>query len=708
MSGSDHSSATFAELLAVQSELTRVMKHPDAESTVAVLSVLGAAFGCRAAVAWSVGPAAGSLTLLNGWCSPELQSERFLEEASAWAFPGPVGAPAAALITRRPSLGRANQARPGWARFGFGASFAFPIIGPAGVQGVIELFCDEPRRSSDDFLDILESIGRHIGQWRHRFAVEDELKAQVATRTAALRESESRLLQMTENIDIAFTLRQLDPSRYLYVSPAFRQLTGYSRQELISRPLLGFELVFDEDRARVEEGYRTCAESGIVVAIEHRIVCADGGLLWVRIVITPILNESGRVERVVTSTEDITERIVTAQALEKAEISARVANAAKTEFLSRMSHELRTPLNAVLGFSQLLERSLEGTDHLESVRHIRRAGRHLLDLINEVLDVSRIESGQISISLEPVRVSSIVSETTTLMQPLADEAGVSLLVTPGATDTHVHADRQRLRQVLLNLISNAIKYNRAAGSVWLSWNRSGALTTITVRDDGPGIAPELHERLFVAFDRLGAANSGIEGTGVGLAVTRALAELMHGSVFVDSRSGAGASFSVVLPSSPGRAPIDGEPAAGEGAAATAPDLGGGPDLGKRAIVLYVEDNEPNVQLVSSVVRLRPGWHLIHAGSCSLGLELARAHRPDLVLLDLHLPDGSGVDLLRALRRDEDLRDAPVVVLSADASRNQSRLLTDAGATGYLTKPIDVDELVALLDRVYAGGSEPVG
>ncbi len=394
---------------------------------------------------------------------------------------------------------------------------------------------------------------------------------------------------------------------------------------------------------------------------------------------------------VVAAVRDITAWREIESALRDAVAAAQAANEAKNHFLSRMSHELRTPLNAVLGFGQLLGRQLEGSEYEEAIGHIVKGGRHLLDLINDVLDIARIESGEMSISSEPVPVAGVVEEILQLMQPLADAAGVTLILTAGKSEDYVLADRQRLRQVLLNLLSNAIKYNQPGGHVWLGWHAACGRVALGVRDDGPGIDPSVQNRLFTPFDRLGAEASGIDGTGIGLALTRSLTEMMGGSIAVESVAGEGSTFTVMLTSAEAHIPPRTVSATG---ADTAEDADQAP-----ATLLYIEDNAPNVRVVEHLLRLRPNWRLVHAALGSLGIELALAHQPDLILLDLHLPDLSGHKVLEAIRSRPATRDTPVVVLTADASTGLAHRLRDAGATGYLTKPLDIDQVLEFLDDV---------
>lgn len=378
----------------------------------------------------------------------------------------------------------------------------------------------------------------------------------------------------------------------------------------------------------------------------------------------------------------------------RAEAEADRANRAKSEFLSRMSHELRTPLNGILGFAQLLAMDALSPEQREAVEHILKGGRHLLTLVNEVLDIARIEAGKLSISLEPVLVREVLQAALDLVRPQAAERGIRLPDHVGC-DRYVTADRQRLQQVLLNLLSNGVKYNRDGGMVGVTCEEApeGRLR-IRVSDTGPGIAPALLARLFTPFDRLGAEQAGIEGTGLGLALSRRLVEAMQGSLSVASEPGVGSTFIVDLA-------LAAAPPATAGAAEAVPADSAGPT---RGTVLYVEDNVANLSLFERILKRRPGVALLSAMQGSQGLELARAHRPDLVVLDVHLPDVSGEEVLARLRADDRTRDIPVVILSADATPGQARRLSRYGIAAYLTKPVDVGEILALLDTTL--GSAP--
>ncbi|HET6910753.1 MAG TPA: ATP-binding protein [Mycobacteriales bacterium] len=398
-------------------------------------------------------------------------------------------------------------------------------------------------------------------------------------------------------------------------------------------------------------------------------------------------------ERTTELQQALDERAVFAAAESQARATAEAANRSKDEFLSRMSHELRTPLNAILGFGQLLSLDELNESQAESVDQILKGGRHLLDLINEVLDIARIETGTLPLSPEPVLVSEVVADSLTLMQPLAAHRRLRLNADrPSPAQLHVLADRQRLKQILLNLIGNAIKYNHDGGSVTVSFERGDDdQLRIHVTDTGPGIRPEQLPRLFVPFERLGAERSDVEGAGVGLALSRRLAEAMGGTLEVSSAHGEGSRFTTTLRI------VDGPLDQYEKNVSPADGLEPGTPESPRHKVLYIEDNISNVRLVERIMERRPEVELIPAMQGSLGITLAREHQPALILLDLHLPDINGDAVLRQLREGPVTAHIPVIIVSADATPGQVRRLLDEGATAYLTKPFDVETLLQALD-----------
>jgi signal transduction histidine kinase/ActR/RegA family two-component response regulator len=378
--------------------------------------------------------------------------------------------------------------------------------------------------------------------------------------------------------------------------------------------------------------------------------------------------------------------------LREAQQSAERASRAKSEFLSRMSHELRTPLNAVLGFAQLLALNDLTEEESDSVLQISRGGRHLLDLINEILDISRIETGTLSISLEPVLVSDIVADVGSLVRPIADEQGITLGVDTGSVGhAYISADRRRVKQILLNLMGNAIKYNHGGGWVSLSCiTLEPGLLRIVVTDTGPGIPEDQFGLLFEPFERLGAEATLVEGTGVGLALSKGLAEAMGGTIGFTSRVGEGSSFWLEIPLSEGPE----TPSLEHLPESTTKDSGG-----EGQTVLCVEDNPTNLMLVERVLERRPHVRLVSTPNGQPVVELAKQSNASLILLDLNLADMSGSDVLQALRQDPATSEIPVVVVSADATPIRLERLMREGARAYLTKPIDVEELLAVVDRM---------
>jgi PAS domain S-box-containing protein len=509
-----------------------------------------------------------------------------------------------------------------------------------------------------------------------------------------LRRSEAFLDSVIENIPDMVFVKDARTLRFVRLNRAGEALLGIARSEYVGRTDYDFFPAAEADFFTAKD--REVIARGAVVDIPEEPIETPSGRRILHTKKLPVIDDDGQPIYLLGISEDITDRKLADDAVGAARVEADRANRAKTEFLSRMSHELRTPLNAILGFSQLLEMDELSADQRENVAYISQAGRHLLQLINEVLDISRIESGQISISREPVAVDEAVHEVTTLVRPLADARGVTIDVVASQPGAYVLADRQRLSQVLLNLLSNAVKYNREGGSIHVETRPAddGRLR-ITVVDTGFGIAPAYHDRLFKPFDRLGADRSAVEGTGMGLALSKGLVEAMAGSIGVDSVVDVGSSFWVEL------AMAESQLARYERTI-----VGGAAVREASLVILQIDDNASNVRLVERIVSRRPGTELVSAGQGQLGLELARRHRPGLILLDLHLPDMAGDEVLRQLRAHPDTRDVPVVVLSADAERGRRDQLIAAGAFGYLDKPLDVGDFLAIVDRLATKEAPP--
>jgi PAS domain S-box-containing protein len=397
----------------------------------------------------------------------------------------------------------------------------------------------------------------------------------------------------------------------------------------------------------------------------------------------------------------IVERTRYEAALRLAREVAEKANAAKSEFLSRMSHELRTPLTAVLGYTELL-----GLSHLSDrdgsyVGAIEKAGGHLLELINDVLDVARLEKGELRLTADPIDVSRTILEATALLEPLATANHVSLWTDlPRTIEHRALGDNHCLRQVVLNLGANAIKYNREEGTVVICVVDAGPDTVqIDIVDTGHGIAAQDIESIFLPFERLGAART-VEGTGLGLGISRQLVEAMGGRLEVHSVVGAGTTFSVVLRATKRRLQTTLSP--GVQPPAT-------PMVVADSTVLYVEDNPVNIELMQSIfTRLRPGTELVSILLGESAVSVARERRPQLILLDVNLPDIDGHEVLRRLQDDELTRAIPVVIVSADAIPAAIDRLLAAGASGYITKPIQVARLLEVVDHATAGSRPPLG
>jgi PAS domain S-box-containing protein len=444
----------------------------------------------------------------------------------------------------------------------------------------------------------------------------------------------------------------------------------------------------DDARETVRHVVDAALRDGRPVDFELPLRTMRGDRRWVR-VIGKTQRAGERIVRLSGAIQDVTAFKHATLALQAAREEADRANQAKSEFLSTMSHELRTPMNAILGFGQLLELDIpaDSPSHAH-VQEILRGGRHLLALIDDVLDLARIESGRVDLSLERVSVTEVVEEARRLAQPLAARRGIALKV--DVEDTlAVNADRLRLRQVLMNLLSNAIKYNVDRGLVVVrAMGGMPGHLRIEVCDTGPGIPRDRQGELFQPFHRLGAEHGSVEGTGIGLVIVRRLVEHMHGRVGVDSAPGRGSTFWFELPRSDG---------AGGDSGWGHSTLAGLPPMPNRRVI-YVDDNPANLRLVERIFERWPGIALVTAQDPGTGLELALGHHPDLILLDLQMAPIDGFKLLARLRQEPALREVPVVAITADAMGRTVERTREAGFDACVTKPFDVRRFIATVDR----------
>ncbi|HVH46545.1 MAG TPA: PAS domain S-box protein [Labilithrix sp.] len=518
---------------------------------------------------------------------------------------------------------------------------------------------------------------------------------------AALRLNAERLTSAVESMQDGFALFD-DQSRLVLCNSVYRRLLG----DAISGPILGRSydelreawmpnIVFkDEEEARRFRAERSKQlEPTSTIDLRTR----DGRSLRIMDRRTP---EGGWVKTI----WDVTDDEQRAEELREARKAAEAGSAAKSDFLSSMSHELRTPLNAILGFAQLLQHDRKaplGTRHLERVEQILKGGEHLLRLIDDILDLSRIEAGAVSISLEPVSVRDVLDEVRQTLEPIATRNGIRLDVAALPDELPmVTADRTRFAQILMNFGSNAIKYNRSAGSVLFTVSMpASSQVRVTVRDTGIGIPLAKQDKLFQPFQRAGQETGPIEGTGIGLVITKRLAELMGGAVGFVSTPDEGSQFWVDIPAKH-------DDVSSSVAAMSAPPIATRSTDDEHHLVLYVEDNPANVRFMRDLVDTMENVELLSVPTAELGIELARARQPEVVIMDINLPGMSGLEALRMLRETPETKDIPVIALTAAASERDKQRGEQAGFYRYLTKPVKVTEFITTIESLLAGRAAP--
>ncbi|MFN5447774.1 MAG: PAS domain S-box protein [bacterium] len=505
------------------------------------------------------------------------------------------------------------------------------------------------------------------------------------------------------NIDALMTT---DPAGIITdVNKQMEALTGCTRDELIGAP---FKSYFT-DPERAEAGIKLVLSEKKVTNYELTACARDGKKTDVSYNATTFYDRDRTLQGVFAAARDVTERKRFEQALqetnvemESAKSAAEKANLAKSDFLSGMSHELRSPLNAILGFAQLMESaSPQPTDsQKESITQILQAGWHLLKLINEILDLSVIESGKVSLSLEAVSLNDVLSECQTMMEAEAQQRSIRMTFPRLDQLEFVWADQTRLKQVVINLLSNAIKYNQAHGMVVVDCTAIALdRVRISFKDTGAGLEQEKMEQLFQPFNRLGQETGGIAGSGIGLVVTKQLVELMEGVIGVNSTVGVGSEFWVELRTTAAPA-IKRE--ASQHAMQLETLLPAGVD---ERTLLYIEDNPANMQLVERLIARRPDIKLLTAVNASLGIEQAQSFLPDVILMDINLPGLSGIDALKILRDDPSTAHIPVVAISANAMLRDIQLGIESGFFRYLTKPIIVEEFMDTLNVAFEFAKE---
>ena len=532
---------------------------------------------------------------------------------------------------------------------------------------------------------------------------------QAATLTHEVAALRAQIAAMQTELEVLGSLSRNVPGVLYVLEPDARGLPSVVYCSDGSRDMLGitpedwkadfescYEHVHPEDKGRVRVLCEAAMKASDPAEFEFRVVLPGKGVRTVGGRAMSGCQLNGRFARV-GYIHDVTEEKLYREATVKAR-AAEQASAAKSEFLSRMSHELRTPLNAILGFAQLLKMG-EGEPltlgQRQKIEVMEQAGQHLLAVINDVLDLSRIESGRLPLSLEAVCVNTAFEHALDLVGNLAADCGVRLHPWADRQDLAVQADRVRLQQVLVNLLSNGIKYNQRGGHVRVGARREGERVMLEIGDSGRGMTPEQLAHLFEPFNRLGAEQTGVEGSGIGLVIVKRLLEVMEGDLEVHSIPGEGTTLRCWLPLASGPVPRQAQ-ALPQPVAQAAPSI---QDDHPRLALLYAEDNQINIDLVTEILSLLPWCDVSVAHNGTEALAMVRQRRPDLLLLDMQLGDMSGFDVVRTLDQEPETTGIPRVALSADAMPDTIRRAQAWGFRAYLTKPLDVTELISVLESM---------
>jgi signal transduction histidine kinase/response regulator RpfG family c-di-GMP phosphodiesterase len=566
-------------------------------------------------------------------------------------------------------------------------------------DGQIHSYVPKPWEPANLKVTVLKAAtySKEIRQRKRAAEIVAEQQAALARSEAAYREQTKILRSVLDSMGEGVMVTD-ESGKMMLLNPAAEQMVGRSaggthQSQWVERYGLfvpGTDVPFPIDELPLARAMRGETADGIEMHVRN---AGKPEGMFVSVTVRPLKDDNGEVKGGVAVVRDVTLAKSTEAILRQAKDEAERANRAKSEFLSRMSHELRTPLNSILGFAQLLALADLAVQHQNNVQQILKGGYHLLELINEVLDLARIEAGRLSISPEPVQIEDAAKEALDLVRPIAHQQNITLSADfAGHGNRCVQADRQRLKQVLLNLLSNAIKFNRANGRVVLRCEETqNQWLRVEVADTGSGIDEEGLKKIFTPFERLGADRNAVGGTGLGLALSKRMIEAMGGTIGAESTVGAGSRFYFELPL------VDHPVRREERELASTAALSLLHNGSHQGTVLYIEDNLANLRLMQEILTRYPGVRLLEAMQGNLGLDLANTQSPDWILLDVHLPDMSGEDVLHHLRTNPRTENIPVTVLSADATPNQIGRLLAAGAREYLTKPLDVRQMIALLE-----------
>lgn len=532
------------------------------------------------------------------------------------------------------------------------------------------------------FEPVLNNFSKTLNLLRNNDALQDSLLQSNSLLQNVLDTVPSRIFWKDKN------------SVYLGCNALFAADAGFTSDEIVGKTDLDMPWSTTEAESYRIDDRMVMDSDQAKIHYEETQKRSDGTESWVETSKIPLKNNSGQIIGILGAYDDITKRKKAEQEIISAKEEAERANQAKSEFLSSMSHELRTPLNAILGFSQLIEfqESLP-QDTRSNIKEIITAGHHLLELINDILDLTTIEARKVALSIEPVEYDELIRECISLVEPVAqrNEIKINNLST---TNTHyLKADRARMKQVILNLLSNAIKYNRKGGHVDINIDQAdNNYYRISIKDTGIGIKHENLPRLFESFGRLGAEKTNIEGTGIGLVISKQLVELMDGRIGVESEYGEGSNFYIEVPVESSANIIEEQLDAGVFTSHKEENM-------NKYTVLYIEDNPINIALVSQLLALKPNINFLSALTASQGIDLALSNPPDLILLDIQLPDMNGFEVFKILRDKKVTEDIPIIAVSANAMAHDIEKAFQAGFNDYLTKPLNLVSFHQTIDAV---------